>query len=552
MKKDVLDTTWAADFECTGLTNYTIDGKVRCYLWSCINLAGTVKLHGNNIDTFIDLITKQGGKYWFFNLRYDGQFILYAMLKRGWTHGKEFTTSIDKMGLWYEIKIGATVVIWDAVKKFPGCSLNDVAKMYKLEAKKEHEDWNRYIPDDYIPTEKDIEYCIHDSEICAHAIKSEYLSGHTSMTLSSDAFSSIKQRLGWKKWRQYMPLLDKSIEAFVRLAYKGGVVWVKRCYQDVDVFWVKIYDENSAFPWVMRTKPLPIGLPSEREPRPGELYIKQFTTEFILKPNMIPTIQVKGNLLYSETEYIEESIGPTKLTLTNIDYDMFKDHYDIMYEEDIKYLCFESKVGLLADYVDEHMKIKQECAKSGDASGKYIAKRWLNSPYGKTGMRGDRINKIPFMEDDEVSFEMVQTEGDSIYVPYATFVTAWARDNLIRTAQKYYKQLIYMDTDSIHLIGVAEGLPTDKYELGAWDDETPDGPWPTGRYLRPKAYIHGDENRNIKEIKCSGLPVDARVNIKWEDFHLGAEFDGKLEMKTVKGGCLLIPKKYKIKEHLLI
>ena len=38
------------------------------------------------------------------------------------------------------------------------------------------------------------------------------------------------------------------------------------------------------------------------------------------------------------------------------------------------------------------------------------------------------------------------------YTPVAAFATAYARDNIIRTASKCYGRFQYADTDSIHKI----------------------------------------------------------------------------------------------------
>ena len=60
-----------------------------------------------------------------------------------------------------------------------------------------------------------------------------------------------------------------------------------------------------------------------------------------------------------------------------------------------RYVCFRSRVGVLSDYIDHWMKEKIRATEIGDESLRFLSKRYLNSPYGKMGMRQDRINKIP-------------------------------------------------------------------------------------------------------------------------------------------------------------
>ena len=70
-----------------------------------------------------------------------------------------------------------------------------------------------------------------------------------------------------------------------------------------------------------------------------------------------------------------------------------------------------------------------------------------------------------------------------------------------------------------------------------------------GKYLRAKTYIHGDKDNNIIEIKCAGMPIEVKEKVKWEDFRMGAKFEGKMMKKSVKGGCLLVPTTFEIKEY---
>ena len=43
--------------------------------------------------------------------------------------------------------------------------------------------------------------------------------------------------------------------------------------------------------------------------------------------------------------------------------------------------------------------------------------------------------------------------------------------------------------------------------------------------------------------------VEVKEKVKWEDFKMGMKFDGKLAKKTVRGGCLLVPTTFEIKEY---
>ena len=108
-----------------------------------------------------------------------------------------------------------------------------------------------------------------------------------------------------------------------------------------------------------------------------------------------------------------------------------------------RYVCFRSRVGVLSDYIDFWMKEKIRATEIGDESLRFLSKRYLNSPYGKMGMRQDRINKIPELTPEgDIHFINHEDTTEGIYLPYATFVTAAARSITLRAAQKCYEDKI--------------------------------------------------------------------------------------------------------------
>lgn len=466
---------------------------------------------------------------------------------------EDYNTMIDEMGNWYGIELnckGRIIQIWDSAKKFPGCSVETVARLYGIEGKKEKPYFDLYRPVGYKPTQEEIEYCLQDSRIIAYAMYKEGKENHKGMTLSSDAFKGVIESIGGpEKYRKYMPLLTPQQDLKCRETYKGGWVYVNPIYQNQVLKNITVYDVNSLYPWVMHDCPLPVGEPMYRKPVGNELYMLSFETMFKLESGF-PTIQLKHNPSYKETEYLTEVNEPIRISLTNIDFELFQDNYDIEYMGEPEYISFHSKIGLLAKYIDNWMKVKEEATVTGDKAKRYISKRWMNSPYGKTGMRGDRINKLPMCsEDGSIGYNLYKSESDSIYVPYASFVCAWARNKTIRSAQAVSEHFVYADTDSIHVLGNDHGnIDIDQVRLGAWKNE---GTFEYGKYLRAKTYIHGKEiNGKIEstDITCAGMPDKIKKTCSWEQFKIGAEFNGKIVQKQVPGGCLLCETTFKIKE----
>ena len=171
-----------------------------------------------------------------------------------------------------------------------------------------------------------------------------------------------------------------------------------------------------------------------------------------------------------------------------------------------------------------------------------------------------------------------EDHGEGVYLPYACFVTAAARSITIRAAQKAYDdkladgkgRFIYADTDSIHLVGdPPKDLWIDSKELGAWKIE---GRFPRAKYLRPKTYIHCNEDYTVvtqevkhkdghvtiapEGLKCAGMPDAIKMSLiekggryAWDNFYMGNVFPGKKTQVRVPGGLVIRETTYCLKEE---
>ena len=543
---------YASDFETTTQQNLTVDGHVRVWLWSIVSLDLTEEYHGFDIESwYAKLVELKATCVWFHNLRFDGSFVLDWALRTNHKH----TSLIDGLGNWFSVSLyeGKRVIeLRDSAKKYPGQSVKSLAKLFAYPDKHECPNFDRYYPEGYIATDEEIEYCVQDSRIVARAMQKCYADGHKGLTLAGDAFRDVQSRMGgYVGFKFTFPLLKPIIDAFCRESYKGGWVYVNPKYQNIELDHVTVYDVNSLYPHVMYSCELPFGPPIEVDHIPKSdsyLYIIKISCSFKLKPRHFPTIQLKHDIRFLATEYLTHG-EDVMLTLTSVDYKLFHDHYNVTDEKFIHGYMFRKKVGLLKDYIDFWMTEKAQAVKEHDASRKYIAKRYLNSPYGKFGSRPDKINKIAYLDDKgDVKFHEMEELGDGVYIPYASFVCAQARNITIRNAQKHYDDFVYADTDSIHLLGDNhDGLDVDSVRLGAWKCE---GVFEKGKYLRAKTYIHADSQYNVEEIKCAGMPDEVKACCGWDDFYMGAIFSGKKTQKRVKGGVLIAETTFEIKEAI--
>lgn len=187
--------------------------------------------------------------------------------------------------------------------------------------------------------------------------------------------------------------------------------------------------------------------------------------------------------------------------------------------------------GLFKDFIDKWIKRKNEGTIEGNKGKRTTAKLTLNSLYGKFAKSLEIQSKIPYIgEDDIIHYKFSEKEEkDGIYLPIASFITAYARRKTIETSQaiksysieKYGKDLYcYSDTDSIHTLLSIEELSKfcdiDNVRLGAWKHEAH---FNKAKFIRQKCYL--EEIEGNVNITCAGLPKNCYKFVEWDKFKTG-------------------------------
>lgn len=527
----------------------------------------------NNIDDFMAKLIKLGNiECYFHNLKYDGEYLVSWLFNNGYKYDdkgkveKSFNVVISDTGMWYEIQITHKIfnkryirtTIYDSLKKIP-LKVSQIAKAFKLEEAKGCIDYDMYRPVGYILTEEEKEYIKNDCVIVAKALFEQFSKGLDKMTIGSDALTNFKFEIGGKKAFKYLyPSLPLEVDNDFRKAYKGGFTMVNPIYQNKIVSGIS-FDVNSLYPSVMygNMGSLPYGLPklyngkykyNERYP----LYIQKLSCSFKLKPNMIPTIQLKGNLSFIPTEYITDSKGIVDLTLTCVDLELLFKHYNVENVDYVGGYMFKATDNIFRGYIDYWADVK---AKS-TGGARQLAKLMLNSLYGKFATNPKKQNKIPKFKYGEITLELQDpTYDEPVYTALGAFITARARAYTITNSQALYEHWVYSDTDSMYLTGITED-EAKKYidihptKLGAWKLEHH---FSKGKWLRPKTYIINSTEDNLS-IACAGMPDNVKADIlalgeeqAFKVFTYGASFSGKLVPKRVKGGVVLCKTDFTIK-----
>lgn len=538
--------------------------------------------YGNNIDFFMDFISKKNKNYiiYFHNLKFDGEFIFNYLLNNGYRYiknksersDKTFTTLISDMGQFYSIEIYFEtqnkrkinkVTIYDSLKVL-NFSVSEIARSFNLGEIKGEIDYKLNRPIGHQLTEEEIEYLRKDVVIMAKALYIMHTQKLTKMTIGSNALTQYKNiNLNFKN---YFPVLHFDIDKEIRRSYKGGFTYLNPKYKGVMIYDGSVYDANSLYPSIMYYNYLPFGDPvyfegSYETDRLYPLYVQTLTCCFKLKKNKIPSIQIKNNLSFVPNEYIESSDDDlVTLTLTCIDLDLFFEQYDVY---DITYHSgwkFKQLRGLFKQYVDQYTEMKTNAKKEQNSALYIIAKLMLNSLYGKFGSSPIVRGKYPVLSDDgSIKYKLTEKEiKDPVYIAIASFITSYARQKTILTSQKirdyslekynedYY---VYSDTDSIHLINLSfeelkEIIDIDEYKLGAWKHE---GDFEKAKFLRQKCYVEKMKNKKDISVTVAGLPKKLGYKLNFDNFNENFTTDGKLAFKHVKGGVVLIDTTFTIK-----
>ena len=549
-------------------------------------------MYGNNIDDFINWCANKKENYllWFHNLKYDGEYIISWLLHNGYEcikdkkdrRDKTFTCLISDMGQWYSIEIFFDtknkkhinkVTIYDSLKIL-NFSVEQIAKDFNLPIQKLTIDYKEKREIGHILTEQEINYIRNDVEIMARALAIMFQEDLTKMTIGSDALSNYKKIN--KNFNKYFPTLPFEIDKDIRRSYKGGFTYLNDIYKGQETGAGIVFDKNSMYPAKMMYEKMPFGDPiffngKYEEDMLYPLYVQTLSCIFELKDGMLPTIQIKNNLSFIPNEYIKSSDGDiVTLTLTNIDLEMFLQHYNVYELEYHSGWKFRAIKGLFTEYIDYWTDKKIQAKKDNNGAMYRISKLMLNSLYGKYGLNPIVRSKFPYLDDDGVvKYGMYESEiRDSIYLPIATFITSYARQDIIESSQKirdysmkkYGKDLyVYSDTDSIHCLldeekdidDLKQILEIDDYKLGAWKLESK---FKKGKYLRQKCYIELDYNEKLN-VTVAGLPKKIGDLITFDNFKVGFTTENidtnddrkKLTYKHVKGGVLLVETDFTIK-----
>ena len=553
-----------------------------------------------------------------------------------------FKYSISDKGMWYSIIVKVKnhfIEIRDSLKLLP-FSVKRIGESFGTKHKKLDMEYTGFRYAGCEITKEEQEYIANDVLVVKEALEIMFKQGHNKLTIGSCCLEEYKKicRTSLEIQLDYAEMfpnlydfkIDKQEHKYdnagdwLRKSYRGGWCYLVKGKENKIKTNGTTADVNSLYPSMMSSKSgnkYPIGLPKfwtgnfipEEAIKENMYYFVRIKTRFYIKDNYLPFIQVKGDLKYKGTESLETSDvynhenddyfpyyidkngniqqAKVELTLTMTDYQLIKEHYELVDFEIIDGCYFYSMVGIFDEYINKYAKIKKE----SKGALRELAKLFLNNLYGKMASSTDSSFKIAYVKDDKsIGFmQVVENEKKPGYIAIGSAITSYSRNFTIRAAQKNYygaekRGFIYADTDSIHcdlLPQEIKGIEVDDKEFCCWKLESC---WDKAIFTRQKTYIEHvthenlvplEESKQYNNIKCAGMPKKCKdlfelsmkgtadVNENWSDdekeflfdkdnkpivrdysdFKVGLKVPDKLRPIRIRGGVLLVNTTYEMR-----
>lgn len=487
-------------------------------------------------------------------------------------------------------------------------------------------------------TETELGYCEHDCLVVYEYIKMELLKYKSVNRIPMTSTGKVRKELQSlvMKDNEYRRITRGSINIKPSVynmlvdAFAGGYTHANYMYTDEVISNVDSYDETSAYPYVMVTSKFPMSEFKECHIKTVDDMIEKYA--YLLKVtfhnlkckyynNFISASKCNNivGALFDNGRIV--SAKEVTITLTDIDFRFFLDVYDIesyeineSYYAIYKYLPKKFINFILEKYVNK-TKFKNVKGKELD----YVKeKNKFNSLYGMTvtNMIRDEVNfdNITGWSESELTdsliFDKLLEEKEKAFLSFSwgVWVTAYARDNLLRRMILLDPYVVYSDTDSlkcargydakvfdeynqsvikkIQKVSSTLNIPFENYApedskgvkhlLGIFECETGAGrKYTYDRFITQGAKKYCVEIDGQIEITVSGVPKSGNKCLKQiEDFRDDLVFDYKYTNKQTimyndnqlpvdivdylgvkykvndKSGCCLLPTTYKLGKSL--
>ena len=374
-------------------------------------------------------------------------------------------------------------IIFKCTYFMSNCSLAKLPQLFNLPVKKMvgDLDYDLIRTSETPLTEKELSYCEYDCLVVYHYIKKELEEYENVKNLPNTSTGKVRRELYNLVMTdfKYKRLVKKAINTnphiynLLQEAFAGGYTHANWIYADEVIENVDSYDFTSSYPYVLVTNKFPssefkycnIKNVKQMNKKLAYLLVVKFKNikckyfnNFISESKCR---NIKGGK-YDNGRLIEAK--EIIIVLTDIDFYFILDSYKCSYE--IMESYFANYNYLPKQFIDFVLEKYVNKTKFKDVEGKELEyqkeKNKFNSLYGMsvTNMIRDKVNfddETKMWEEEELTndeiIEKLLSEKKKAFLSFAygVWVTAYARNNLLRNVIKLDEYVIYCDTDSMKL-----------------------------------------------------------------------------------------------------
>lgn len=552
------------------------------------------KMTMNDLEGF--LFNEENKILRFYNVEYDGKYILNILFKNGYKEVQEFNDRSEKEFIALKNPFGKifqisyivvtedvdqvsglpyrnvfTTKIMDTYKLFPGTSLkkglesfnvkNDHGKpLRKMDmgfGRADTFDKDGNIKDDFmLYMKKDAEgarrlYHTFIETLASEKKKLDFL------TIGAVAWKEMIDRCFGGDVENFKAVcgdIPSEIEDKYRKGlYRGGYGLLNNKYYQKEIKDVWHADYVSMYPGLMTQIKHPVGegieYPKYKAPtekRPIAVHHLRIHKAY-LKKGYFP-ILIDGRKTEEHDNYLFEVNETMELMLfeefgAESEFSIFLRTYEGKNFEVLSSRLFEAKTGLFDNFIEYWYPIKENAPK--DSPERNLAKLILNNSFGKIGENYKKA--ITYFEQDEDGEFVVLTKTEDVKetntrnVFMASNITHKGRVKVWLDAETIgFERVILVATDGIFWVGECDKLTFGK-TLGDLDlEDRGVDMWAFGE----KAYQIWNGKKLI--TKCNGMKDEVKEKLAWKELVPNLEFS-MFKKQNFKGGSVLMPVTLKLK-----
>ena len=363
------------------------------------------------------------------------------------------------------------------------CGLDRLAELYNLHIKKLKGDldYTKLRHSETILTKKELEYCEHDCLVVYYYILEELKTyervDRIPLTSTGHVRRELKEQVQFDNY--YKSIVNTAISINPHIynllcqSFMGGFTHANYIYTDEIIKNVVSYDFTSSYPYVMISEKYPMTEFKKASIQRKEDMKKFFAYVFVVKFKNVKSRYFTSYISSSKCRNLKKAkydngriieAEEFEMTLTDIDFKLILDMYECEYEiVESYYSIYKYLPKKFINFILEKYVNKTQFKGVVGKELQYIKeKNKFNSLYGMT-VTNTIKDKVEFknenkewfttsLSNEEIEDALKEEKSKSfLCFSWGVWVTAYARNNLLRNVIQLDDYAIYCDTDSIKL-----------------------------------------------------------------------------------------------------